>query len=163
MAQATDNLVFDFAEMRKLASLLETEGKEIPALLKSTHDDVDALAKTWAGTNHDRFVTYFEDVYGDVTEFDHYVAYYGELLSGVIKIYERLEADIDARVHGATRSSGGSSSGQGISAGYSAPPAGSGNGGAHPSVSSSSGSGGSGGTVYTTNPADSVRPDMHKG
>lgn len=96
-----EKLSADLEAMRRLSDTLIAEGEEIIKLLKSTKTDVEALDATWAGTNHDKFNAYFDDLHGSAMFFHTYVRFYGKLMRDAVAIYEKLLDDVDARMSGA--------------------------------------------------------------
>lgn len=93
-----EKLVVDLEALRKLSVTLIQEGDEIIKLLKSTQADVKALDGSWAGTNHDRFNAYFEDLYDGAMFLPTNVRYYGEIMRDAVVVYEKLMDDVDARM-----------------------------------------------------------------
>ena len=95
---SNQKLVVDLEELRKLARTLWDEGDEIDKLLQSTKADIEALDATWAGSNHDRFNNYFEELYEDAMFFHAYVRFYADIMSRAITYYEKLMGEVDARM-----------------------------------------------------------------
>ena len=97
----TEKTIADLATMRSLAVKLIDEGNKIEELLQSTSADIKALDASWVGSNHDRFNTYFDELYDDAMFFHGYVRFFGEIMRDAVTVYERLMDDVDARMSNA--------------------------------------------------------------
>lgn len=74
-----------------VAGLFDTS---LPQLSRIVH----VLDSTWAGTNHTRFMTYFDERVETVKLHKKVLEDYLDALSQAIAVYKRLETDIESRV-----------------------------------------------------------------
>lgn len=93
-----EKLYVDLEALRTLANDLISKGDEVDELLQSTSADIKALDATWAGTNHDKFNAYFDELYDNVVWFHAYVRLFGEIMRDAVTVYERLMDDVDAKM-----------------------------------------------------------------
>jgi len=75
-------------------------------LIDQMRSQVDALATSWKGPNHDRFVSYFDERYEVVALYRDFVSAHAAILDHIKSLYGNLEGDIDVEVQKALRATG---------------------------------------------------------
>ena len=79
---------------------------EFVKLIDSMRSEVDALAGSWQGPNHERFVSYFDERYEVVALYRDFVSAHAAMLAKIKGFYGSLEDKIDVEVDKALRATG---------------------------------------------------------
>lgn len=95
-------IAVDIADLRVRADRMDTRAREAKIEVDKLVEEVMGLVERWKGPNRDRFAEYisYNTGFMAVQAYADYLARYAEALHKVVKIYERLQANIDGVVLG---------------------------------------------------------------